>query len=355
MNCPSCNFESDTSQAYCIRCGFPLARRGQLIAGLRAALTWVLRRSMAGLVSGLVGWLVVAAAGRVAGAAMSQWGHLLLTGAIGGIFLGSVEGMVEDSALKTLRGGLFGMIGGVAGGILGAVAIRSFDSGMAAVVIAWAVTGAVVGVSSVWKERYASRKIIGACAGLLGGALGGWLGYQMYASLLDMSHSDLWWLKRLIEGTTGAVLGAVLWLVMALAEKIWIFKRRLASNISYKECDRCRHSNVLKAWYCAACGALLQVAAPAEKLHLPKRQALARVISALQFLGHLSATISGVIAILAAFFLGAVNVFLGLFALLATALAGYVLHVLFNALADLLSPLTDAAIRPAAPRPTRPF
>jgi hypothetical protein len=341
MTCPSCNLRLDTLPLYCIRCGFPLARFGRVIALFRATFTWVLRRSLAGLVTGWVGWFVVAAAGRASGAALSQMGHLLLTGCVGGFFLGIVEGMVEDSSLKAFRSGLAGIGGGLLGGILGHLLLRHSEAGMSAVVVAWAVTGVTIGLVSVWQERQPVRLAIGAIAGGFGGALGGWLGYQMYASLLDMTKPEFWWLQRVIEGITGAVLGALLWFILGLAEKLWIFKRRLASNISYKECDRCRHSNVLKAWYCAACGALLQVAAPPEKLHLPKRQALARLISASQFLGQLSAMSGVAVSLLVAFFLGAVNFFLGVFGLLAVALVGYLLYILFNAIADLLSPLLD--------------
>src|SRR5438270_614629 len=99
MNCPSCNSAYDHQQTFCIRCGFPLARRGLAITGIRGALTWILRRSFAGLSTGLVGWLVLAAAGRAAGPAMGQMGHLILTGILGGFFLAIAEGMVEDSTL----------------------------------------------------------------------------------------------------------------------------------------------------------------------------------------------------------------------------------------------------------------
>ena len=160
----------------------------------------------------------------------------------------------------------------------------------------------------------------------------------MHASLMDIAKPE-WGFKRLIEGSTGAVLGAVFWAILGLGEKFFVFKRRIVKNVSYKECEVCHHANVLRAWYCAACGAVLQVSAPPEKLELPKRPALARFISACQFLGRLAAATSAIVALIAAVLLGTINVFLGLFGLLATALLGYIGHVLFNALADALSPL----------------
>jgi hypothetical protein len=254
--------------------------------------------------------------------------------------LGAVEGMMEESSLKTVRGGLTGALGGILGSLLaiGVVRWSNPSAGLAAVVATWAVAGCGIGAVSAWMERRRERILIGMVAGLLGGALGGFLGYQMYASLMDIARPE-WGVKRLIEGSTGAILGAVYWAVLGAMQKFFIFKRRTIQNVSYKECDRCHHANVLKAWYCAACGAVLQVAAPPEKLELPRRPSLARLVAAFQFLARLAGTTCAVIALLAAIFLGSINVFLGLFGLLVTALIGYIGHVLCNALADVLSPL----------------
>jgi len=337
MICPSCSFNAEPTHQFCIRCGFALGERGLFLSHLRGSSTWVLRRSLAGMSAGLVGWFVIPAAARAAGNALPQWGHLVMSGALGGFFLGTVEGMVEESSVKTVRGGLIGALGGLVGGLLGSLVLSATNAGMSAVVLAWGVTGATIGASSVWLERRANRIIMGSVAGLLGGALGGWLGYQMYASLTDMVKPDAWLLKRLIEGTTGAVFGAILWFIVGITEKLWIFKRRIATNISYKECDRCRHTNVLKAWYCAGCGALLQVAAPPEKLQYTKREALARVVGACKFLAQLSAMTGAAVSCLSAIFLASINIFLGLFGLLATSLVAYLLYTLLYALADYLS------------------
>jgi hypothetical protein len=134
-------------------------------------------------------------------------------------------------------------------------------------------------------------------------------------------------------------LGAVFWAILGLAEKFFVFKRRIVRNVSYKECDVCHHANILRAWYCAACGAVLQVSAPPEKLEPSRRPSLGRFISACQYLGRLAAMTCVIVAMLAAVLLGTINVFLGLFGMLATALVGYIGYVLFNALADALSPL----------------
>lgn len=342
MICPSCNYVSTDPTAFCIRCGISLARYGSFLRGFRSTFTWILRRSLAGLAAGMAGWFVIPAAGRAAGASLSQAEHLLLTAGLGGIFLGTVEGMMEESVLKTVRGGLAGALGALFGALIGIRILNGrTDSsvGMVVVVLTWSMAGLCIGTISAWLERRKERLIAGAVAGWLGGALGGWLGYQMYASLSDIARTELWGVKRLIEGSTGAVAGAVLWFVLALAEKWLIFRRREVHNISYKECDVCHHSNVLKAWYCAACGSVLQVSAPPEKLDLPKRQALARFISACQYLGRLSATTSIVVAALALVFLGSINPFLGLFGLLVTALIGYISYVLLNTLAEVLSPI----------------
>lgn len=341
MTCPSCNFRTDTRTAFCIRCGFSFEKHGAFFAIMRGTFTWVLRRSLAGFAAGMAGWCVIAAASRAAGASLPQVIHLLMTGALGGVFLGTVEGMMEESSLKTIRGGLVGLVSGFAGAGMGAWIVANVTSpsaGMTAVVSTWATAGLGIGMVSAWLERRIPRIVAGAAAGLFGGALGGWLGYQMYASLMDITRPELWGVKRLIEGAAGGILGAILWFVLGVTEKFYIFRRQPVHNISYKECEACHHSNILKAWYCAACGAVLQASAPPEKLELPRRQALARFISACQFLARLAATTSFVIAWLALVFLGSISPFLGLFGMLATALLGYILFILLNSLADVLSP-----------------
>jgi hypothetical protein len=340
MTCPSCNFTSSTQTDYCVRCGFNAAKGGPRIARMRDTLAWVLRRSLAGFTSGMIGWWVIPAAGRAAGSSLSQSSHFLLSGALGGFFLGSAEGMLEESTLKTIRGGLAGVLGGLIGSIVASWMVSGGNpaAGMPAVIATWACAGGAIGLVSAMMERKRERVLAGFVAGVLGGVLGGWLGYQMYASLMDIAKPE-WGTKRIIEGSTGAILGAVYWAILGVAEKFLVFKRRIVHNVSYKECDACHHANVLKAWYCAACGAVLQVSAPPEKLELPRRPALARFIKACQFLGRLSATTCFVVAFLAAVLLGTINVFLGLFGLLATALVGYMVYVIFNALADALTPL----------------
>ena len=289
----------------------------------------------------MVGWWIIPAAGRAAGASLSQGEHIVLTAALGGIFLGGVEGMIEESFLKTVRGAAAGCLGGIVGALLGLwiLHLSNGASGTLAIIVTWAVAGLFIGLSSARPERRGGRMAAGGIVGFIGGGLGGWLGYQMYASLTDMLKDGPWGAKRMIEGATGAILGALLWFVMGLVGKLIILRRRKIENVSYKECDLCHHTNVLKAWYCANCGAILQVAAPPEKLDISKRQALSRFISACQYLGRLVALTSVVVAVLAAFFLGAINTFLGLFGLLATALIGYISYVLFNALAEVLTPL----------------
>ena len=66
----------------------------------------------------MVGWWVIPAASRAAGASLSQSGHFLLSGALGGFFLGSAEGMMEESTLKTIRGGFAGVLGGIVGSLI---------------------------------------------------------------------------------------------------------------------------------------------------------------------------------------------------------------------------------------------
>jgi hypothetical protein len=352
MTCPSCNTSSEGDFKFCIRCGFSLAKHGAFISRMRRSAAWILHRSLAGLSAGFIGWFIIPLASRSAGSTLPQWAHLCLSGAIGGYFLGIVEGLVEESAVKAVRGGMLGILGGVVGGLIGGVALNMSSTGNSAVIVGWGITGAVVGSASVWLEKRPKRILLGAAAGLLGGALGGWLGYQMYFSLVDMLKPETWILKRATEAMTGAVLGAIQWFVIGSVEKFWIFKRTLVTNISYKECERCEHINVLKAWYCAGCGALLQVAAPAEKMQWTKREALARLISACRFAGQLSAMSGVIVAILVMIFLLGINIFLSLFGLLAVALVASLQHTAFYAMSDFLSSWLDSPESVQRPKPT---
>lgn len=340
MNCPSCGTKTEKTFQHCIRCGISLSPRTLWLIPLRSTLAWALRRSLAGGSAGFVGWVVLSAANRLAGDSISQSGHLLLTGFLGGIFLGTVEGMAEASAIKTLRGGLTGALAGLLGGgmaswVTGGGEIVS--RGIAAILVAWAISGAAIGWMSGWLEPQVSRRWIGAVAGAVGAALGGYLGYQMYGSLLDVLQPQSWAVKRLLEGITGGILGALLWFVLGAIQKQFILRRRIVQDVSYKECHECRTFNVLAAWYCASCGALLQVSAPPEKLNLPANQALAQWIGACRYGARLMVTTAVVVAGLAGAVLGMINPFLGLFGLLAAALAGYILAILFKVLAELLA------------------
>src|SRR5436190_8857500 len=102
VTCPSCHFHSDKETAHCVRCGFALKARGAIFFQVRGTFTWVLRRSLAGFAAGMAGWCIIPATSRALGTSLSQTGHLLLSGVIGGIFLGTVEGMMEESTLKTV-------------------------------------------------------------------------------------------------------------------------------------------------------------------------------------------------------------------------------------------------------------
>lgn len=348
MNCPSCNYATVRASggkakvsSYCIRCGFPVREKGPFWAAFRGILTWVVRRGLAGFITGLVAWWVILASEWASGEFLFRAVALTLSGALGGLFLGAVEGMMEDSTIKALRGGLIGGVGGLFGALLGAGVLQGRDSTeiqLAALMITWGTAGAFIGAVPGWLERQKSRVGVGALAGAMGGAIGIWLGDQVFTSMTELLHPQTWIFKRFCEGMTGASLGAYLWLVIGLAEMLYIFKRRRLSQGDHKECDRCHHANPLNAWYCGECGSVLQVAALPEHLGLPKRLALARVVSACQVLARLVATTTIVVSYLAAFFIGTYNLCLGLLAFILAILVGYVLYILVSALAELLSP-----------------
>ncbi len=333
----------DPPSPFCLRCGFTLSPKTLWIGPARATFSWALRRSLAGLSAGWVGWLIIPAANRAVAEGLSQTGHVVLTTLLGGIFLGTVEGMSEESTLKTLRGGLAGILGGLIGGLL-ASGVAGGDhpdpsKAILSITVAWAIVGAFIGVLSAILEPKRSRLVAGGVGGLFGGALGGWLGYQMYGSLTDILSSPTWWVSRGLESITGAIIGAVLWFVVGLTEKLFVLRRHPLKNALKKTCEPCGHDNPLNAWYCAHCGAVLQGAASPDKLPALKNEALIRVGGALRYASRLSVTTSAVVALLAIVILGSINAFLGLFGLLAATLMGYFLSMVFRAAAEWLNPV----------------
>lgn len=310
---------------------------------------WVVRRMMGGFVAGAIGFLVLFGILRaLAGNAPAGFRFVVGSG-IGGIFLGTVSGALERSTLKTFLGGLCGGIGAILGGLafsavpsaatrpevppdLGWLAVRSASAWT------WALAGLATGLASGLMERTWGRVLAGGLFGLVGGAVAGGVGYEFYASLLsDLAAAGAAGPAghRLAEAAFGGTIGLVLWFFIGLAERAFVFRRRL-SHQPYKTCDRCRAQNPLEYWYCSVCGAVLQEQAPASALAIPSLTGLERVSRGLRFLGRILSA-AGVLAggLLFLMLLPQSPAF-ALLAVLLAAIGVYAIFIGLQAAADLL-------------------
>lgn len=313
-------------------------RRNLFLARLRDHLYWILRRANAGFLTGVIAWFFIPALSRVLAAQSSPVLQFFATGLLGGAFLGTVDGMIEESTPKTIRGALFGAAGGALGGTLfGWIGLDlSAEQTVWGIFLFWAIAGAFIGTVSAWWERSPRKLLAGIVSGLIGGGVGGALGYALYAFVTQEYSPNGWFIKRLMEGLTGGVIGVTLWFSIGAAERFVIFQRRLLEGIDHKPCHHCQKKNPLNAWYCGYCGSVLQFSAPPARLNLSPYTTLDRLREMCRFLSRLSMT-TGVIAGFVIFIVFIpVNPFLAVVALVFVAAAGYSLLVVFSSIAESL-------------------
>jgi len=352
MICPSCNDRLLESVKHCTHCGIAITRRSVQVAQIIHNCGWIARRALGGFFAGGMGWLISIAVSRTVeldhanAASFVEMldlfpGKSILSCAIAGCFIGTVGGMIERSAYKSFLGGLLGVIGGLLGGLAHPAFDNLFKGQLYAYSFSmsgsWALTGAFVGLTSGMLEGTRNKILIGIAGGLIGGLLGGGISSQMYGALL-MEVPSLeklpWFAGRLIEFGVGGIVGVIIWSMIGLSEKLYIFKRRQLLEASKKVCDNCHTENILNAWYCSQCGSALQVAASREQIQVTPYRGLERIANALQFLSWLSAT-TGIVTVLVVFLSFLLQNFLfALFGSLLVALVVYIISVLLKSAAE---------------------
>lgn len=299
-------------------------------------LAWIFRRANAGFLSGMVAWFFIPALSRVISTNTSALVHFFIQGLLGGAFFGTVDGMVEESTPKTIRGGILGGIGGAIGGL----AFGYYNAQLSPEQTAWglfgfwAVAGASIGLVSAWWERSAVKMAAGALSGLLGGGVGGALGYAVYAYLIQEFNPEGWLIRRLSEGFAGGIIGVTMWFAIAVAERFVIFKRRPVEGKSYKICDYCDSQNPLNTWYCGQCGSVIQQSAPPASLNLSPFQTLDRLRNFFRFMARLAATTSVIAGLVVFVVLFPVNKMLAFVGVVLTVLACFSLLLLFSAISE---------------------
>lgn len=337
LNCPSCNFENNSGSSYCGRCRMSFRPGNLFTIRVRDHLYWVLRRANAGFVSGAVAWFFVPILSGALSLYSSDRLSFVFEGLLGGAFLGTIDGMIEESNSKSLRGALFGGIGGALGGIVFSFLSPHLGPDQVAygIFLFWAIAGSFIGMVSAFWERKPFKRFVGVVAGFLGGGFGGQLAITSYAFLLRTYPTDHWFVEKTYQVFTGGLLGVTLWFSLGLAERFVIFARKPLGESNFKPCDYCDSKNPLSVWYCEKCGSVLQFAAEATKLKLSEYKTLDRVQNMFQFLSRLSAT-TGVVASIV---IGGIYILSPIKALISVVLvagASYSFLILFSGLSESL-------------------
>lgn len=352
MICPSCGEKLTGSLKHCTHCGIAITARSAQVAKMINNGGWVARRAIGGFFAGGIGWIFAIAVSRTLGfegASSATFLDLLnffpgrepMATAIAGCFIGTVGGMIERSAYKSCLGGFLGAVGGALGGLAHPALeeifrgqLYSYSFSMAC---SWGIASALVGLTSGIMEGSKKKVVAGLAGGLVGGIFGGGIGSQMYGAMLmevESLEKFSWLVARLMEFASGGIVAVNVWMFIGLAEKFYIFRRRVLGEASSKVCDYCRAENGLNAWYCAECGSALQVAASRDQMKVTPYRGLERISNAFQYLSWLSAT-AGVVAALVIFFSFLVQNFLfALFGSLLMALIVYMATVVLKSAAD---------------------
>ena len=361
MYCPSCESLMPDNSKFCGRCGMFLSDKSERLEKLRSDFAWIFRRSWGGFVSGFVGWILVFIISRMLKQDVGSLMNNTVTGLICGVFLGTAGGIIEESAYKAFCGGILGAIGGALGGLLNIPLMGIFSQSEAlfpfSIMITWAIGGAFIGATSGIIERSGKKILAGVIFGFAGGAIGGYLGSVFYGSALIEFQPRSWMANRFAEGLSGGLLGASLWFVVGIIEKVYIFKRKEDPSLDIKECGFCSKKNPLKFWYCSDCGKSLPTAAPRQKVAVIPYHGIERVINAFRFLSWLfgvaGAITTPVIFVIFLF----QDIFLAFIGIVFSVLFTYLMMLIFRFAADMLAcfakssyPKAENAAQPQAGR-----
>jgi hypothetical protein len=338
MKCPSCFHENPDKVRFCVRCRLSFNRHNLFFSRSREHLYWILRRANAGFCSGVVAWFFIPALSRVISQDSVPLLHFCASGILGGSFLGTVDGMIEESSTKTVRGALLGGLGGGIGGLLFGwlhpmIPPEQLIWGF---FMFWSIAGIFIGLVSALWEGSTKKLLIGAFSGLIGGGVGGAWGYTMYGFFSQTFHAERWWSVRLLEGFTGGIIGVTLWFAIGVAERFFIFKRRRVVGQDHKLCDHCQHKNTLNSWYCGSCGHVLQESAPPASLNLSPYTTLERLKEMFRFLSRLAATTGVIAGVVVLVVFAPADPFLAVVALVLVAGFSYSLLILFSSFAESL-------------------
>ncbi|MCB4792260.1 MAG: hypothetical protein LHV68_10300 [Elusimicrobia bacterium] len=349
MYCPSCENLMEEDSKYCGKCGMFLNKTSEILVHASIDFAWIWRRSWAGFAAAFIGWIIVFIISRMTGKNLSPMMNNVFGGMVCGVFLGTVGGIVEESGYKAFWGAILGTIGGALGGIAN-IPLTDLLSGFTyayplSILATWAIGGMFIGATSGIIERNLKKILAGSLFGLIGGAIGGLLGSIFYGSILLEFKPESWVLSRIIEGVSGGLVGAVLWFSIGLIEKIYIFHRREDPKLDKKTCSFCGKVNLLKFWYCVACGQPLQVAASRQRITIPPFRGMERVVNAFRFLSWLFGMTGIIITPVIFFVFLSRDVSLALICAVFSILLSYLSVVCFRFISDFLSCLIKISLQ----------
>jgi len=339
MICPPCGHQNEADVRYCARCRMSFSKTSLALSKLTDDLYWILRRANGGMLAGLIAWFFVPIVSRILAQSSTPIFINPLTGMMGGAFLGSVDGMIENSTPKTVRGVLLGGLGGAVGGLLFTLLnehIFPQDKILWALFSYWAVAGAFIGMTSALWEGSFKKNLAGALAGAIGGGAGAFLGASVHANLVQQLSPQSWVLQRFFEALIGGFIGVTLWFFLGVTERYFVFQRRIIQKEDFKECDKCKHRNPLRSWYCGHCGRVLQVQALPTKLNLSPYATLTRVSELFGFLSRLAAATGFIAGFVSLFIFLPGNPMIVIMMLVIIAIVSYALQTLFSSLAESL-------------------
>jgi len=180
-----------------------------------------------GLLAGLVGWAVQEALTPTRTTGNVYTSTMMFTATIGvflGLGLGAMDGILEKSSQKALKGGAIGIVIGIFGGgiaglmgqyvyiLLLSTGSKDLQTYMFARTIAWGIVGLIIGIVPGVSIQAWKKIRNGLLGGLIGGALGGAL-FDPIGLLIDSGN-----VSRLVGI---CIIGGGIGILISLAEEMF--------------------------------------------------------------------------------------------------------------------------------------
>ncbi|MEW6555789.1 MAG: zinc ribbon domain-containing protein [Elusimicrobiota bacterium] len=332
MRCSNCDAEVREGSRYCGNCGMNF---------VLTTVAWLLRRTLAGAIAGLIGWILCARLFNFVNLEISETVNVILRIIVSSIFIGIVVGVLEKSTGKIISGILGGLIGGFIGGIIAIFILKNdvpmwlfipekssnleFSLYTTASSVAWLISGAFIGLFTAQRRKRISAFIGGA----LGGAIGGAVGWELFLRLRYEATTTGMLVTS--DAFSGAITAGIIFLFLGMAERFTPgVDEKIAEEETVMICAICNKETPVSG-YCINCGNILK----APQIASPRRYgALYRISNVFRFLARF-VLIIGLITALGYFvILLAKSIFSSLLAMIGISVGSYMVFITFNAIAE---------------------